>query len=248
MLLEGSGPPLLFLHGLGATPELSSMEAPSGFRLALPLQRGHGDLDWPTDPSAYGLSALVADAISVLDSLGWDRAHVGGTSMGAAVAMRLALDHPERVRNLFLAGPALSDQPNPDAGILVEMAGFLDHPDMARCVEDLLRWQRSRGVPAQMSEAVRRFSAHRPAALRAALLRVPRWTAFSGDAELDLLPPTVIVAWPDDPLHPLDLAERISGRTGAPLGKAPGLLDVVTDPGCVGRAWPTEAVTEIIKA
>jgi len=237
--LRGAGPPLLYLHGLTATPDVAALEAPRGYRLALPYQRGHGDLDWPTTEADYSLGAFVDDARAVLDELGWDRVDVGGTSMGAAVALRLALDHPDRVRRVFLGGPALSDRPNPDASILVDMAGFLAGDDMEACIEELVAWQRSRDVPVEMETAVRRFSAHRPAQLRAALRTVARWVVFESD-ELRRLPQAFVVGWPDDPLHPLDLAERIAAEAGAPLGLAPGLIDVVVDPSTVSRAWPLD--------
>ena len=45
----------------------------------------------------------MADALRVLYGAGAERAVVGGLSMGAAVALRLAVAHPERVRALVLA-------------------------------------------------------------------------------------------------------------------------------------------------
>jgi pimeloyl-ACP methyl ester carboxylesterase len=49
---------------------------------------------------AYTATDMIDDAAAVLDALGWGAAHVVGMSMGASVAVGLALRRPERVRSL----------------------------------------------------------------------------------------------------------------------------------------------------
>jgi 3-oxoadipate enol-lactonase len=50
----------------------------------------------------FTIAELAADAIALLDAIGWDSAHLFGISMGGMVAQELVLDHPERVRRLVL--------------------------------------------------------------------------------------------------------------------------------------------------
>ncbi len=57
----------------------------------------------------YTARDMIGDGVAVLDALGWDSAHVLGTSLGAWLAQGMALLHPGRVRSLTLTmsgGPA----------------------------------------------------------------------------------------------------------------------------------------------
>jgi 3-oxoadipate enol-lactonase len=62
--------------------------------------RDTGDSDLVSEP--YTLGDLADEAVDVLLALGVPRAHVVGISMGGAVALHLALRHPERVEKLVV--------------------------------------------------------------------------------------------------------------------------------------------------
>ncbi|HLM91625.1 MAG TPA: alpha/beta hydrolase [Thermoplasmata archaeon] len=109
---EGQGPPLLLLHGMGgdrllwnavATPLVAS------FRVIVPDLRGHGSTPAPTG-SLLTLAELEYDVLRLLDQKQLETAHIIGHSAGAFLALRIALDHPERMRSLTLvSGAAYSD-------------------------------------------------------------------------------------------------------------------------------------------
>lgn len=64
--------------------------------------RGTGGSGFDADEPEWTTASFARDAVSVLDTLGIDSAHVYGTSMGGRVAQVLAAEHPTRVRRLVL--------------------------------------------------------------------------------------------------------------------------------------------------
>lgn len=62
--------------------------------------RGVGNTKAPVE--GLRMSGLAADAIALLDHLGWPDAHVAGISMGGMVSQHIALEHRARVRSLAL--------------------------------------------------------------------------------------------------------------------------------------------------
>jgi 3-oxoadipate enol-lactonase len=98
------GPPLVMIPGLGAVRRVYSPIVPllaRQLRVAVFDPRGTGQSG--TSPGPFTLTQLAADAVAVLDELGWERAAVFGASMGGMVAQWVALDHPGRVWRLLLA-------------------------------------------------------------------------------------------------------------------------------------------------
>jgi pimeloyl-ACP methyl ester carboxylesterase len=69
------------------------------FRVARIDMRGHGATQIPR-PDQLSPQRLVQDVAELADHLGAPRFHVGGSSAGAVVAEKVAIDHPERVLTL----------------------------------------------------------------------------------------------------------------------------------------------------
>ena len=105
--VSGSGEPLIVLHGaymnIPTMGEIIPLLAETHTVYALELQ-GHGrtnDIDRPiTYPN------LTDDVAAFMDAVGLEKADVFGYSMGAAVALRLAVEHPDKVDQLIAASTA----------------------------------------------------------------------------------------------------------------------------------------------
>lgn len=97
-------PALLLLNSIGTDQGLWDLVVPhllDDFRILRMDTRGHGASDAPA--GVYSLGQLAGDALSVLDAAGAARATICGVSLGGMIALRLALDAPERVAGLALA-------------------------------------------------------------------------------------------------------------------------------------------------
>ncbi|HEX9098313.1 MAG TPA: alpha/beta fold hydrolase [Candidatus Dormibacteraeota bacterium] len=99
----GRGDPLILIHGLAddhrawrrALPDLMLRH-----RVLMYDLRGHGGTSLGRPDGT--LSQLGGDLAALMDAAGVDRAHIAGFSLGGTIAMRLAIDHPARVRGLVL--------------------------------------------------------------------------------------------------------------------------------------------------
>jgi len=101
---EGSGTPVILLHGFPDTGDLWRNQVPAlvknGFRTIVPDMRGRGISSKPPNVVDYRLSTIVRDVTGILDALRIERAHVVGHDWSAGVAWLLAALVPERVNRL----------------------------------------------------------------------------------------------------------------------------------------------------
>jgi pimeloyl-ACP methyl ester carboxylesterase len=147
--LHGQGSPLVLLHGGMLAidfnfADLIPVLARRHLVIAVELQ-GHGrtaDIDRDITPAA-----LAADVSALLDHLAVDRAHVLGHSLGAAVTIELAVNHPTRVRSIVPISAS------------VRLEGM--HPDLA----DPAKFETSTRMPtakdfAEFAEEYRRLAPH----------------------------------------------------------------------------------------
>jgi pimeloyl-ACP methyl ester carboxylesterase len=101
---RGAGPRLLFCNGSGATLETSGFLVDIFAARCDVLahdQRGLGRTEVPDGP--YTMADYAADAIALLDHVGWDRCRVIGVSFGGMVAQEIAVSIPDRIEKLALA-------------------------------------------------------------------------------------------------------------------------------------------------
>jgi pimeloyl-ACP methyl ester carboxylesterase len=141
----GSGPPVLLIHGLGATkvsflPTLNAL-ADDHRVIAVDLP-GFGDSVKPIR-APYHPPYFASTMTALLDALELEQADVAGNSMGGRVAIEMGLRSPERVRRLVLLAPSLAwRRPRPWAPYLRWVAPQLGliQPAPRPVVEAIVRY------------------------------------------------------------------------------------------------------------
>lgn len=102
---DGNGPPIVWLQGLGAdqaawTAQVFAFQ--TTYRCIRPDNRAVGGTH--DNGAPFSTSDCARDTVRLLDHLGIERAHVVGLSLGGAIAQAVAIEFPERVDRLVLAG------------------------------------------------------------------------------------------------------------------------------------------------
>lgn len=174
---------------------------------------GHGRSDRPEDLRLYSMPLFARQVAALLDHLGLESAVVGGTSLGANVALELATRDPERVKGLFIEMPVLDNALSVVAATFtpvmlglrlgrpaLELVSRLSSavPRTNYLIDIGLDWVRQRPGPSL-------------AVLEGLLLGE---TAPHREDRLKIVQPALIVGHPRDPLHPFSdsgmLAEELA--------------------------------------
>lgn len=102
---HGSGDVLVMLHGANGSSKGVAQHFPDlsrHFRVIAPDMRSMGQSEHVASMPKDG---WVQDLLALLDQLGVEKAHVYGNSLGSRVAMRFAIEHPDRTRSLIVSAP-----------------------------------------------------------------------------------------------------------------------------------------------
>jgi pimeloyl-ACP methyl ester carboxylesterase len=213
------GVPFVFQHGLGGDAAQPDGLYPAERRLVCLECRGHGATEPLGLVEDLGFAPFADDVMALIGLLGLNRPLVGGVSMGAGVAGRIAALHPERVRGLVLVRPAWVDDVSPAnlavnalAGRLLDergaedgLAAMLEDPRYAAVLAESasaarsVRGQFTRGGARERAAVLRRMVADAPLADGAA-----RWE--------DVAVPTLVIATHGDPVHPWAMGAALAAR------------------------------------
>ena len=215
--MAGSGPLILFLHGIGGHRAHWSEQLEffsRRFTAAAWDARGYGDSDDYAGELRF--DDFTADVLRVLESLNASSVHLVGLSMGGRIARNFALQHPSRVRTLTLANTS----PGFDA---------LSSDEVERFVEE------RRNRTADASHALLGSRAHPGAreALRtsfAALRRQSYLKTLEASVSQDraapleaISAPTLIITGEEDTVYPPQLSRSMAQRIrGAELAVLEG--------------------------
>ena len=102
---EGQGPVIILIHGhLGSNRQWDGWadNLRKDFRVVRFDYPPFG-ISGPDPIGQYGSSRVYPFVVKLIDELGYQRFHIGGTSSGSILALRYTADHPERVDKLMLS-------------------------------------------------------------------------------------------------------------------------------------------------
>jgi len=219
-LETGTGEPFVFQHGLGGDTErvFALIEPPSGFRLLGLDCRGHGKTTPLGEHQKIKFDSFADDVIALLDQLQLDRAIIGGTSMGAGVALNCALRYPQRVAGLVLLRPAWLDGPMKDNAKLFGLIAKLIREHRPLQGAEIFKQSDSYlGVLSESSDAANSllelFSHPRALETVVKLERIPQ-DAPNRDREewRHISVPTLVLANRKDPIHPFEYGSVLAGK------------------------------------
>lgn len=214
----GAGTPFVFQHGLGGDSNqiFDLYTPPPGIRLITLDCRAHGATQSVGDPAHLTFSTLAGDVTALLDFLDLERVVAGGISMGAGVALNVALRYPQRVQALILSRPAWLDQPLPP--------NLLVYPGIAWLLRSYGAAEGRQRFAA--SGAYAQVLAASPDAAASLLGQFDQPLAAERVARLERIPldrpcddlcdcatvvrPVLVLATHQDPVHPFDLARQLA--------------------------------------
>jgi pimeloyl-ACP methyl ester carboxylesterase len=215
---------------------------------------GHGDSDRPEDSWHYSMSRFADQAVALLDHLEMVRAAIGGTSLGANVALEAGARHPDRAAALILEMPVLDDSQLAASTVFTPLGlalrfGALPLRPLSRLARLLPRGAAGSGHFANLVDTGLDWVSQDPRHASTVLVGLAYGrTAPPREEREKLEMPILIIAHEGDPIHALadsktasrDLpnAELVRARTFFEMRFAPGRLsDEVAD--FLERRWDT---------
>jgi pimeloyl-ACP methyl ester carboxylesterase len=220
----GAGIPLIWGHGL--TLSMAVEDKVSGgiqweklaneARIVRYDARGHGLSEVSDAAQDYHWSNLAQDMLALADSFGFESFIASGQSMGCATSIYAALAAPERIKALVLVTPptawetraAQADFYDKEAD-LIEAHGIEGLITMMMQTPVAVTWQ-MQAYPDMGPAYLAGLRTFNPKALTQ-ILRGAKLCDLPERAELKAITmPTLILAWTDDPAHPVFSAEEIA--------------------------------------
>lgn len=212
---EGEGPIAFFQHGLCGDAAQPASVFPADARLAVLDCRGHGET--PAGPvDALSIATFANDVLAAMAAVCDGPVILGGISMGAAIAMRIACLAPERVSRLIIARPAWMTEsapvnmaPNLEVGLMLKQPAAQEQADV------FLASATGRMLAAESPDnlaSLSGFFRREPRAVTAELLtRISRDGPGVNEAQLSALSvPTLVIGHGDDVVHPMAHARQLA--------------------------------------
>jgi pimeloyl-ACP methyl ester carboxylesterase len=209
---------VIFQHGLGGSAQQVAEIfpiLPAVRRITLEC-RAHGQSDaGPTD--RFAIAAFAEDVVALSETLGIKRAILGGISMGATIAQRIAVTHSDLVEGLILVRRAWLDRAAPaNLRPSAEVAQLLAHhpPDTARAqfLASPTAAELHRLAPDNLASLLNMFDSADPATTSTLLAAIARdGPGTTSDAIRKIAAPALVIGSKADFVHPLEYALALHG-------------------------------------
>ncbi|MGO1561099.1 Beta-ketoadipate enol-lactone hydrolase [Actinomycetales bacterium JB111] len=211
------------------------------FRVVRYEHRGHGQSPTPEVPGPVTMDALGEDVVDLLDSLGVERAHVVGLSIGGMLANWLAQKHPERVDRVVIVCSAAH---MPPAENWIGRAATVREQGLEAIVDPVLaNWfTPSFDDAATRADMRERFLACDPEGYAQCCEAIS--TMDLRDGLGTIVAPTLVIAGRDDPSTPPEKSREIVD--GIVAGGGSARLEVVGPAAHISAVEQPGAVTGLI--
>lgn len=231
---QGSGTPMLLLHGYPLSGELFARNrealAAAGYRVITIDHRGYGRSTAPAN-NPGSLATYAQDALAVMDKLGIQKAIIGGMSMGGPIAFEMYRRAPERFSGLMLiatiANPASIVEQNLWKGMAQKASTFGPQSLVPELIKDMLTGEtRANRMTDVMflSNIVRQASSAADVAGANVLATRPD----NIPALKTIRVPTLIIAGLEDTVYPIDFSQKMQQNiAGSKLVIIPGAAHAV---------------------
>ncbi len=236
--VDGQGPLAVFGHGLlGRIEQVheengSAREAlTSSVRLLLYDARGHGQSAGPAEAAGYTWETMGRDMSGLARHVGAEQAIFGGASMGAATALWVALEQPERVRALVLVmPPPLGHEPMRAAAEkqAIQVLDLLSHAvenfGLEKTIELAKAFPGFAATPEEAEERAAWLRLQNPMALLHAIRGLVQSPFHDPEEYRGIAVPTLVIAHEGDGLHPVRAAQLLADTVpdcGLIVGKDP---------------------------
>jgi len=218
LYIQGEGQPFIWLHGM-----LNSVESDSVYSLIdfdslqnqVSVVRYNycnksiaGDYSWP---------ALTNELISVLDTQNYDKVLMGGLSMGAGTAIHAAVQFPERVKALILVTPPPAWEIREKVKTVYrKVISKMNGENIPEILKRIIQLNQD---PPEYFERNHPGTRQRLLEYRLSFEAQYYTQIYLGGANSDfpsreqilqINVPTLIIAHPDDPHHPLETAQELN--------------------------------------
>ncbi|MGL4311906.1 MAG: alpha/beta fold hydrolase [Paracoccaceae bacterium] len=209
----GQGTPVIFQHGLCGDARQTAEAFPDveGFRRITLECRGHGASE---AGEAFSIAAFADDVAALAESIDAPVV-VGGISMGAAIATRLAVMRPDLVRGLILVRPAWVTESAPDNMVPnAEVGAVLSNLPARKARQEFktsaTAARLAREAPDNLASLMGFFD-REPTGVTARLLTSisADGPGISGDDLRALALPALVCGTAEDAIHPLSRAHRL---------------------------------------